>query len=229
LKFDNSTLNILQFNCSPHPYHLPNFMDVFTWSMPFVIEKVTEMLYYVLQPTAGMANDEELPDLSGPVEHNRSSLSEAQNQAVDIARKLAVTIEKGEQHRKTGGEDEEDARDRMRKKVRSIARMARMFKTLRQENETIIRLKGVCPGHKLAPGLLLAGKDKLSSEVEVFQHIESIDAENEKRPEGQEGEEVVSHTNTLSACDFADNVEDDDKEGEVEGDAAAKPASAAVR
>mmetsp|Transcript_124433 Transcript_124433/g.244053 ORF Transcript_124433/g.244053 Transcript_124433/m.244053 type:complete len:558 (-) Transcript_124433:134-1807(-) len=218
LKFDNSTLNILQFNCSPHPYHLPNFMDVFTWSIPFVIEKVTEMLCHIIQPASDADDElqEDLPDL--PASHQqdmryRDSLTREQNEVVDIARKLAVSIEKSGAEPRGSSDFEDETRDRLRKKVRTIARMARMFKTLRQENETIIRLKGMCPGHKLAPGLLLAGKDKLKSEMEIFQHVENIDAVNEMRPhEDGGGESMVPHKS--EPRDFAPVEDDDDDVGD---------------
>lgn len=191
LKFDNSTLNVLQFDCAPHPYHLPNFMDVFTWSMPFVTEKVTEMLYYVLQPRAGEGKEDEdssLPDLPPDLKQiYRHSLSAEANKTMELASQLAHSISvQSTTQASSRPEDESGARDRMRKKVRTIAKMARMFKTMRQENETVLRLNGACPGHRLEAGLLLANKDKLATKGERFGLVADVDLRNEMRPQTED-------------------------------------------
>lgn len=192
-----------------------------------MIEKITEMLYYILQVPEGDLSSEAVPDLPPRISQNaRKSLNEEQNKAVELAARLAGQLgaaasgdgtDAGAQATQSmslrsaeENENLEAARDRMRKKVRTIARMARMFKTLRQENETIVRLKGVCPGHKLAPGMLLAGKERLTTELEHFESATGLDLENEKRPEGAD----KSKRKTEDRFDF---VNDDEEEEAAAG------------
>eukprot|EP00922_Rhytidocystis_sp_ex-Travisia-forbesii_P041810 GHVS01062478.1.p1 GENE.GHVS01062478.1~~GHVS01062478.1.p1 ORF type:complete len:528 (+),score=71.72 GHVS01062478.1:163-1746(+) len=196
LKFENNTLNIQQFNFSPHPYHLPNFMDIFTWSIPFVSEKVTEMLYAILNPSVEEAegeNDDDVDDVELPAEIRRimrTSLSLEMDEVRELQDRLQQTVtKKTKESTSPTGETSQMSRERaeaLRKKVQSVGRLMRVFKTLRQQNELVVQLKGCTPGHRIPVGLLMKGKEGLQNEIQKFEKAKQIDAMNERRPDGEE-------------------------------------------
>ncbi|TRX89108.1 hypothetical protein FHL15_010025 [Xylaria flabelliformis] len=162
LKYENNVMNIRQFNCTPHPYWLPNFMDVFTWSLPFVGEKITDMLIAILSISTEEELKEETPSSAGP--HSPPLASPAADASLE-ARKRAV-----------------------KNKILAIGRMSRVFNVLREESERVTELKTVAGG-RLPAGTLMLGAEGIKNAITSFEDARKVDIQNERLPPSHE--EVV--------------------------------------
>ena len=64
LIIDKGNLSLKQYEESEPPYRLPDNMDVFSWSVPFLAEKVTNMLYNIIKKgDEGLDEDVDINDL----------------------------------------------------------------------------------------------------------------------------------------------------------------------
>jgi len=178
LKYENQVMNIRQFNSSPHPYWLPNFMDVFKWSLPFVAEKATEMLVAILNTcTQDDEDDDEPVKISKPESNGEQDTN---------TKATSEDVDEEDQ------EEKEKRREIIRNKIRAVGKMARLFAVLREESEVVVKLKGLTPGGMLPAGVLTSGKtgllDAIDSiknpelEIQNFEDAKEMDLLNEKRP-----------------------------------------------
>jgi serine/threonine-protein phosphatase 2B catalytic subunit len=152
LKYENNVMNIRQFNCTPHPYWLPNFMDVFTWSLPFVGEKITDMLIAILNT----CSKEELDSGMG------TPSSELPSPPLET-------------------ESTEAKRRAIKNKILAIGRLSRVFQVLREESERVTELK-TASGGKLPAGTLMLGAEGIKQAIHNFEDARKVDLQNERLP-----------------------------------------------
>ena len=155
LKYENNVMNIRQFNCTPHPYWLPNFMDVFTWSLPFVGEKITDMLMAILNTCSKEELEEDITPstvsapASPPLERDTET-SDAKRRAI-------------------------------KNKILAIGRLSRVFQVLREESERVTELK-TASGGKLPAGTLMLGAEGIKQAIHNFEDARKVDLQNERLP-----------------------------------------------
>lgn len=157
LKYENNVMNIRQFNCTPHPYWLPNFMDVFTWSLPFVGEKITDMLIAILNTCSKEELEEDpTPPIVSPAP---SSPTPANAEA----------------------ESTEAKRRAIKNKILAIGRLSRVFQVLREESERVTELK-TASGGRLPAGTLMLGAEGIKQAIHNFEDARKVDLQNERLP-----------------------------------------------
>jgi serine/threonine-protein phosphatase 2B catalytic subunit len=100
-------------------------MDVFSWSVPFLAEKVTSLLLNIVQK-GGDDDDEPEVDINTVLSHG-------------------------------------DKTKVIKRKITTMARISRMYTTLREESENLLKIKNISPDGKLPRGLLLAGKPAIKN------------------------------------------------------------------
>ncbi|RXK40906.1 serine/threonine-protein phosphatase 2B catalytic subunit A1 [Tremella mesenterica] len=156
LKYESNVMNIRQFNCTPHPYWLPNFMDVFTWSLPFVGEKITDMLIAILN----CCTQEELQEEEETPEEEELATPESP----------------------TGEETPLERRQVIKNKIMAVGRMSRVFSLLREESERVSELKSISLTGALPAGMLASGAEGIKEAIQGFDDARKSDIENEHVP-----------------------------------------------
>ena len=184
LKYENNVMNIRQFNCTPHPYWLPNFMDVFTWSLPFVGEKITDMLIAILNT----CSKEELDETG-------TTPSEGQ---------ISPPLEKDT-------ESTEAKRRAIKNKILAIGRLSRVFQVLREESERVTELK-TASGGKLPAGTLMLGAEGIKQAIHNFEDARKVDLQNERLPPSHDEVSKRSMEDRKQALQKASTDADNDKE-----------------
>ncbi|KAI7822986.1 serine/threonine protein phosphatase 2B catalytic subunit [Gamsiella multidivaricata] len=212
IKYENNVMNIRQFNASPHPYWLPNFMDVFTWSLPFVGEKISDMLLAILNTCSKeeLAEDDLILNIK-----DSTALGSASPISATVTLSSATVGGKGLQQDSGPSydasvaavlEEKEASRNRIRQKILAVGRISRVFAVLREESESVSELKDLMGTTRLPYGSLALGAEGLRQAIHSFEDARKSDIENERLPPSKEEREKEEMDKRQRAIDEAQHT-----------------------
>ncbi|EMD36151.1 hypothetical protein CERSUDRAFT_115122 [Gelatoporia subvermispora B] len=178
IKYKNKNITIRQYNSTSHPYWLPNFMDAFTWSLPFVGSKITEMLLAILS----ICSEEELSSFGDEEDEEHWEGAE------DTDRTLMEATAEAQR------------KQQIKNKILAVGRMQRVFQVLREEAENVAELAPSLqvqpptaptdgptswPGgfHMAAPDALGVQTMQLQRNIRSFDDARRSDVANERLPQ----------------------------------------------
>lgn len=138
IMLENGKMGIKQYRDVDAPYHLPNNIDLFQWSMPYLISKVQEII----------------------TQANKRAIAVDKTRGKEMSKQDFHKMFQDEIMEKYGDHDFAHHRNwrEMRAKMLSWARFLRIFKIIRENKEEIQVIKQRCPDGKLPHGSLIGGR-----------------------------------------------------------------------
>ena len=130
---ENDKMNIKQYKEVEQPFHLPGQLDLFSWSLPFLIDKIGEMMDNLLRMNSLVKQDE---------------INKSRRSSVKDFNKIIHELEDEQK------KQEEQKFNRIKAKVLTMGRMSAMLKNVRENKESIEQAKNMTKDHKLPAGTL---------------------------------------------------------------------------
>ena len=154
---ENDKMNIKQYKDVEQPFMLPNSLDLFSWSLPFLADKIGDMMDHLLKKSTSVKVKED--DLAVVRRASDVDFSVIKQKLLD---------EKADEH--------ERKIQRLKAKVMTVARFNRMLKNRKENSEILGKAKMISADGKLPLKLLTMASKDIKNDVQLFLEVRKIDS-----------------------------------------------------
>lgn len=151
------SLQLKQYSDTQPRYQLPEGLDLFSWSLPFLAEKVTSMLYQLLRQCSPAELEDETMNAEIPEELRAMLVQKDEEELEDQQKKLKRRLV-------------------LKSKIQSVGRMNLMLTNMRKNQEVLVKLRQLSPDGKLPKGALLEAQPTIEFASRQYDIIKGLDA-----------------------------------------------------